>query len=407
MITKSKIKILYICLAIILTIFFYGFLKNEDLSSGGAHFDFNLTWPVVIDFSNLNFLSSHEYTRHFPLHYFVLSFVYNIFGNQDSVRIFYLFFSLLLPLFVYLNLSILYRLPNINLLVLSFSITLLPFFRSSAIWPNAHLTALIFLTISNFFYLKFCSSKKISNIYFNLIFLAFAVYSMQSYLVFYIYYLIKYFKEKKNIFKYIIPICFVSSLPGFLILFYFERSTDLNFSKNFFYSLATQFSIMSLFLSIFFFNKESFLIFKNIFFKFKKFEFILIFIFFIFIVFGFENAYSTGGGFFYKTSIFLFNNEIFFLITFLIGLIMTVVILKNDKNFFLLLMFVNFTSLNWVVYQKYFEPIMVVIILCFLKNFLTFNIARSIKNIYIFIILLFGYYSVALTNTFFKFSTQF
>jgi hypothetical protein len=37
---------------------FIGFVFNEDLSTGGSRWDFNITWPLVIDYSNLNFLDA-------------------------------------------------------------------------------------------------------------------------------------------------------------------------------------------------------------------------------------------------------------------------------------------------------------------------------------------------------------
>ena len=90
-----------------------------------------------------------------------MSMIYKFIDNQYFVRIIYLFFFITsLPIFLYLNLKKIYNYTNINLLLISFSLILLPYFRSSAIWPNAHLTALLFLSISNFFYLKSVLDKK-------------------------------------------------------------------------------------------------------------------------------------------------------------------------------------------------------------------------------------------------------
>ena len=58
-----------------------GFLFNEDLSTGGAKIDFTRTFPAVIDFSNFIFNTTHQYTRHFPLHYLILSIPHLIFNN--------------------------------------------------------------------------------------------------------------------------------------------------------------------------------------------------------------------------------------------------------------------------------------------------------------------------------------
>ena len=54
-------------LVLVLIIFLYiislyiGFYLGEDLSTGGSNWDFNQTWPVVVDFSNniLDLISIH------------------------------------------------------------------------------------------------------------------------------------------------------------------------------------------------------------------------------------------------------------------------------------------------------------------------------------------------------------
>ena len=130
---------------------YLGFLFDEDLSTGGGKLDFYQTFPAIKDFSNLIFSNFNIYTRHFPLHFLTLSFPYFIFGDEYIMRIFYLLFSLTLPIFVYLNLCKIYSNYKTNILIISVSIIFLPFFRSSAIWPNAHMTAVIFLTIANYF----------------------------------------------------------------------------------------------------------------------------------------------------------------------------------------------------------------------------------------------------------------
>jgi hypothetical protein len=70
------------------------------------------------------------------------------------------------------------------ILIFSFSFLFFPFFRSSALWPNAHLTALIFFLISNFFYLKAIEQNKYFYKNLNLFFLALATYTLQTYVIF-------------------------------------------------------------------------------------------------------------------------------------------------------------------------------------------------------------------------------
>ena len=95
---KNRLLILLLLILPIISLFL-GFINDEDLSTGGAEWDFNLTWPVVENFTNLIFTNANEYTRHFPLHYFLLSLINNLFQDSEKVRLFYVFFSLLLSNF--------------------------------------------------------------------------------------------------------------------------------------------------------------------------------------------------------------------------------------------------------------------------------------------------------------------
>ena len=103
---KNNIVIIFLAVIPIFSLII-GFLLNEDLSTGGAKWDFNLTWPIIIDYSNFNFTTS--ITRHMPLHYALLSILNKVFNSQEFIRIFYLFFSFLLPIFIYLNLIKIYN----------------------------------------------------------------------------------------------------------------------------------------------------------------------------------------------------------------------------------------------------------------------------------------------------------
>ena len=149
-----------------LILLFLGFFINEDLSTGGSKLDFYQTFPVVENFTKNIFGNFDKYTRHFPLHYILLSIPHFFFENIYITRVFYLIFASITPFLIYINLQRLYRENNYFNLIISFSIVFIPYFRASAIWPNAHLTAIIFLLISNYFFLAFIDKKKkISNFF--------------------------------------------------------------------------------------------------------------------------------------------------------------------------------------------------------------------------------------------------
>ena len=163
---------------------------------------------------------------------------------------------------------------------------LLPYYRSSAIWANAHLTALIFLLISNFFFLNFKKNNNRKFKYLNILFLSFATYSMQSYVIFYIYYLYEYFKSfnLKNIAE-IIFFCFVLSLPGMYLVYSTPLGGKLDFTNSFGYTILTNSSIIFFFLLFFIINKSSGLLYVNMIKKLRQKEYLLITIFYLLLIF--------------------------------------------------------------------------------------------------------------------------
>ena len=48
---------------------FLGFALNEDLSTGGSQWDFKLTWPIIVNYSNFKFIVADEFTRHIPMQF--------------------------------------------------------------------------------------------------------------------------------------------------------------------------------------------------------------------------------------------------------------------------------------------------------------------------------------------------
>ena len=111
-----------------------------------------------------------------------------------------------------------------------------------------------------------------------------------------------------------------------------------------------------------------------------------------------------GSGFFYKLSIFITqNNSLFFLSSFL-GLLISLLIIKKDTKFLFILLLINIMSSHYLIYQKYFEPIFIIMILVLFKNFLSENVISSRKNTLIFISLIFVYYIVATVNSYLNIS---
>lgn len=172
------------------------FTLDIDLSSGGSSSDFKITLPAVIDLLNFNLNNWSEYTRHFPLHYFLMSLLYRLVNDENIIRFIYILISSLIPLLIYLNLKKLFKKENTNKLFLFSSIILfLPFIRSSIIWPNAHLTGLIFFLLGHLFLQNFLNLKNNLKLILSIFFLSLSVYSVQYYAVFFGIFLYLIFKK--------------------------------------------------------------------------------------------------------------------------------------------------------------------------------------------------------------------
>ena len=394
---------------------FTGFIIDEDLSTGGSKWDFNVTWPLVVDYSNFIFLDARldggSSPRHVPLHYFLLSLIYKIFNSQYLVRLFYLFFSLLLPLFLYLNLIKIYKGEKLLFLILSFSFVFLPFFRSSAIWPNAHLTSLIFFTISNYFYLNALDKNRSLDKILNLLFLSFATYSMQTYVIFFAFYLINYLiNENKKQFFSLFLFCCVLGIPGLYIIALNEKMVNLPITKDFYYTFVNNFSIIFFFLLFIFFNKSNYKILLNKAQNIKIVEIVILSLLFIFVVYNLDFQYLTpnlkGGGFFYKLSHFIFNNNIIFLSSFFLSLFMVFFLIKEDFKFIYIIILMNIMALNYQTYQKYFEPVFLIMIFILFKSTLLNNIFSKFKNVLFFYLIILFYFFISLINLYYEFSSK-
>ena len=105
-----------------------------------------------------------------------------------------------------------------------------------------------------------------------------------------------------------------------------------------------------------------------------------------------------GGGFFFKLSHFLFDNNLVFIFSFILGLFTSYLIIKNDKNFIFIFLIMFLMILNYQIYQKYFEPLFLIILSVTYKNFLVMNILSKLRNTIIFYSTIILYLIVAYIN---------
>ena len=250
---------------------FLGLLLNEDASGIGTSNDFNNTWEYVERLKNNYFFDGSEWTRLLPFHFIFLSVLHTIFDDIFIVRLIFCSISIFIPILFFKNLVLKYGSENKGkLLIISSLILILPFFRSSAIWPNPHILSLLFLLISIFFFQK-CSielNKKINlNLILHVIFLSLAIYTRRYYVFLFIYYIFIYYKYlKPKEFVLIIFFIFLLSVPGFILIFKFPYYVESSgYSLKFYNSIPVISSIFLLYVIPFLNFHVSDLVILNIF----------------------------------------------------------------------------------------------------------------------------------------------
>ena len=191
------------------------------------------------------------------------------------------------------------------------------------------------------------------------------------------------------------------------MLIHYSAGSKLNFSYDASYTLTTNFSIIFFCLLLFLINKKSFNEIKKRIISLNKIILGIFFLFFLILISFFENNADSGGGFFYKFSNFLFNNNIFFYFTALLGMVIFYFSYALDKKIFYIIMLCNFTAIGYATSQKYFEPLLIVLIFVLNKNFFSKNIITNNFNSLIFYFLCFSYFIVALFNNKYGLSLSF
>ncbi len=374
-----------------------GFLLGEN-SSGGAFLDYLNQKKISQNFSNNFFETLLNYekfpTRHSPVLIIFLSIFEKLQLNDYFIRIIHLHLCLILPLFFYLSLKLKFSDTDKRVLILITGIIFLsPTFRSLAIWPDSRILGLSFFCISIYYYLNFINKKKFTYCLLNVFFYAFASYLSPNFLVFSIFFLYKYlsyFNFFSSKFIILIVLNFLLSLPAFYYVFILDINfilkpaavgvdidiIDKDEKKNIFFSnFANHILIIP---SIIFFYIFPLIVLKIVNLSntldIKKIIVTAVILFISIMYFNYEFSF-TGGGFFFKLSNYLFqNNILFYILSFISILVLIRVITINFENF-LLILILFLSNPQITIYHKYYDPL---ILLMFL---LLFKIEMKLKNI--------------------------
>jgi len=109
-------------------------------------------------------------------------------------------------------------------------------------------------------------------------------------------------------------------------------------------------------------------------------------------VFNFDYEFFVGGGIFYKFSLLFFKSKFIFYISSFLGLLFILLIFRSYfingdyKNIFVLLSILScFLAISWsyMIFQKYYEPTLILSLLFFLNTGIFKIIFKNYKNLFI------------------------
>jgi len=365
--------------------FIVGFIFVED-SLGGAKNDYFYHLNYFYKFSNNFYETFYNYglnqttesVRNSPVFYILGSLFLKVGLPISSLKLLGAIITLLICFTFYHCLIQKYGLQDReNFLLISSILLLSPTIRSLTFWPYPILIAIFFFLISIFFYLKFEQaqdrSKKLKYALLNTIFLACSAYFTPNYGIFLIFYVINFF----NYFKYdyqiflILFINFLISLPALIFIstheFYLFNSEVFNISIIDKYNLSNKIIIITSYLFLFFIPFVELKNIKNkLSLEFDK-KFYLIIIFILTNIYFFNFLPGAGGGIFIHLSNILNTNLIIHLIFILALYVFKINNFYNPNNLIIFTILIIY-NLQYTIYYKYFDPLLLFIFLFLIKN---------------------------------------
>ena len=397
MILNKNIFFKVTVISLIIISFFLGYFLRENSTGGGPEF-YELSWPIIQSFKKdflftiKNYGSFRDYTIPFShiLNAYINPFSNDIESFQLSVTV--ISFAIFL-VFAQVFKKIFRQIKIIDILLISSTILLFPFFRTSAFWGKNENYGWLFFILALYFFseikkdlFKNYNNRNTLNIILFCFTSACALYARQA-LVFlpisYFLYLFFNNANKKIIITSIISFT-IFAIPAFLFIFIWGNVFDLENNPGFFTwwihprHLLKNFPILLSFfgfyflplLTIEFFNLD----FKNFIKKYFN-SFLFALIIFVFLsqinLLNYLGDYTRGGGAILKVNYLIQKNNFFLLLIFSsIGFSVLMRLFKEDvkNNFtFLLPMLIIYCFPN-LLYQEYVEPLIIIIFFLFLKT---------------------------------------
>jgi hypothetical protein len=379
--TKNLLIFLILYVSLLL-----GFLLDENLNFGSYDDWINAYVFPIQDFAN-NFYETligfEKYGhRHSPFYIIFLSLLLRLGLDLDTIRFIHMNGCIVFIFLFYHCLKLRFKdVDKFTLQLLSMFIFLSPTFRSLSIWPDSRLPGLIIFVLSIYFFLKFMKNnddKKIFFSFYSALSLILSSYISPNFSLFAIFFYLFFFKYLS--YRSFILLFLLSAILSIPMLYYIFI-LDVNFmtagrtpgieqaSIAFSFNISNKILIIS---SILFFHliptiyfltdSKKFLLFS----KKKMINFIVFFGVFVYF-FNYQISF-TGGGFFYQLSIYMFNNNIFFYCIAFYTLFYIYYISSLSRTNLILLGILIISNIQNTIYHKYYEPLILIIVLLLFEN---------------------------------------
>ncbi len=349
-------------------------IMGED-SSGGSKLDKEITRQFIDNFL-ISFNNGIEYFINSgqvqsPIFYILISIIEKTLGF-NFLKYSYLLISSVIPIIFYMSLKKKFIGADKSILFLiSLIIFFSPYFRSSATWITTDNLAIIFFILSVNKYLDLEKKNTNQNLILCIFYISIAVYIRQYYIIFFLLYFLKFFEtlKLKKIFN-LVFLTIIIFIPFVIYYYYFFKANIIHqslsnnvFGINIFYNILI-FSSLYLFYTIPFYINNFTEIKKNIFKNLDK--FLIIFFVFGVIYFYYPITLDTlGGGIFVKISNIL-DNKFILLTSSYFGTFL--ILLNLNKNNFVVYLCLIFAFPTIIIYQKYYDPLLIMSILTLTKG---------------------------------------
>ncbi len=392
---------------------FIGFIYGENSAGGGTFLgDFPLMWKNLQTFLNNDLNTAIDFTTKIdddnfqssrtPLLYIIHKFFNPFVENKIQFIRSVFFISLLVPILFYLCLKQKFEnKDNLLLILVSSTICLSPYFRTSAFWGLEENFGFITLLLSFIFLNKFLTTKILwKNYYF--LFLTTLVSSLCLYfdqklsIIPLICFFQIFFSNKSKKLKFSLFILyFIFSLPYLYLITIWGNiipagdADARGIGKQLYFShLGYSTSIIAFYILPFFFfkNDDIFSLSKKFFKDTKNYYWIaLFFVYLLYLLFFYEytDEVKLGKGFVHKTAILFFEDiylqKIFIYFSFFISWLIILIYLDNNfKDKLIIFYFFILSLVIWPILQEYFDPLILLIVFIFFSSKLIITYKSSI-----------------------------